>query len=44
MKLPPRFASIKQGDCPLFKLALVLVLFNHIASVIANANHGIGFR
>jgi hypothetical protein len=26
---------------PLFKLALVLVRFEHIASIIANANHGI---
>jgi hypothetical protein len=26
---------------PLFELARVLVRFNHIASVIVNANHGI---
>jgi hypothetical protein len=40
MRVTPRLASIKLGDCPLFEIARVLVRFNHIANRIVNANHG----
>jgi len=41
MRVTPRLASIKLGDCPLFELTLLLVRFDHVASIIVNVNHGI---
>jgi hypothetical protein len=41
MRVTPRLASIKLGDCPLFEIARVLVRFNHVTSRIVNADHSI---
>jgi hypothetical protein len=37
----PEKAAGRQVRSPLFEIALVLVRFDHIASFIVNANHGI---
>jgi hypothetical protein len=39
MRVTPRLATIKLGDCPLFKIARVLVRLDHAARFIVNANH-----
>src|SRR5262249_38816715 len=41
MRVTPRLASIKLGDCPLSEIALVLVRFDLFASAIVNPNHSI---
>jgi hypothetical protein len=41
MRVTPRLASIKLGDCPLFELARVLVRLDHVARRIVNANRSV---
>jgi len=41
MRVTPRLASIKLGDCPLFEIAFALVRFDHVVCRIVTANHGI---
>ena len=41
MRVTPRLASIKLGDCPLFEIARVLVRLDHVTSRIVNADHSI---
>ena len=41
MRVTPRLATIKLGDCPLFEIARVLVRLAHVARRIVNPDHGI---
>jgi len=37
----PRTSSFKGRHSPLFEIALVLVRFDHVASLIVNPDHGV---